>query len=119
MYERLIKRELSATITACKIPGHALKLARENFFGMVIIDVTMNYNGTPFGGFELYKSLCGRYGNSSIRLYYYNANKYIIHQYGYDFNFFEKGADLSEFAEKISARCEALRKKQSSFVAMP
>lgn len=119
LYEHLIQQKRKTRIATAKIPGVALKMAQSHFYDMILIDVTMNYNGTPFGGFELYKNLVGRYGDASLMLYSQYVNEDLLSQYGYDFNFFEKGDNELEFVGKVLARCDVLRKEQSCFVAMP
>jgi CheY-like chemotaxis protein len=117
LYESLIQQKSEASVVTSMVPSVALKLAQKHFFNIILIDVTMNYNGTPFGGFELYKSLVGRYGDASLILYSHYVNEDLLGQFGY--NFFEKGDNDIEFAEKILGHCKALRKMQSCFVAMP
>jgi CheY-like chemotaxis protein len=97
----------------------ALRLANSHFFDLILIDVTMNYNGTPFGGFELYKHLIGRYGNSSLLAYSQYITDDLLKQYEYDFNFLEKGTDPIEFVESLREGLETLRQRQSCFIAMP
>jgi hypothetical protein len=79
----------------------------------------MNYNGTPYGGFELYKNLVSRYGDASVLLYSQYINEDLLCQYGYSFNFIEKGTNPLNFVDKVLNNCDALRRRQSCFVAMP
>jgi CheY-like chemotaxis protein len=119
IYEQLIRRKRRLQVTTSRYPGVALKLAQNHFFDMILIDVTMNYNGSPYGGFDLYKALAGRYGDYSLVLYSNYVNQSLLNEYGYTFNFFEKGDEPARFVEKILTLCNSLRRKQSCFVAMP
>lgn len=90
LYSHLLKERIKANIITTKYPGAALKLAHKHFFDLVLIDVTMNYNGTPFGGLELYKNLIGKYGDSSLIAYSQFITDDLLKQYEYNFIFFEK-----------------------------
>lgn len=119
LYKHLITQKRKVHVDTSRYPGVALKTASNNFYDIILIDVTMNYNGTPFGGFELYKNLVGRYGDASMVLYSQYVNDDLLSQYGYNFNFFEKGASALEFVEKVLDFCDTLRRQQCCFVAMP
>ncbi|HEV7474087.1 MAG TPA: response regulator [Pyrinomonadaceae bacterium] len=119
LYSHLLKEQVKAHIMSTKFPSAALKLAHTHFFDLILIDVTMNYNGTPFGGLELYKSLVGRYGDSSLIAYSQFITDDLLKQYEYDFNFFERGTNPVKFIERIVGLLDSLRKRQSCFVAMP
>jgi CheY-like chemotaxis protein len=119
LYSHLLNEQIKARIITTKFPSAALKLAHNHFFDLILIDVTMNYNGTPFGGLELYKGLLGRYGDSTLVAYSQFITDDLLRQYEYDFNFLERGTNPVKFIEKTAGLCESLRKKQSCFVAMP
>src|SRR5438128_2448774 len=69
LYAHLLKERIKAEVVTTRYPSKALKLSSEHFFDLVIIDVTIDYNGTPFGGLELYKGLMRKYGDSSLIAY--------------------------------------------------
>jgi len=122
IYKSIInKMNRYVNVDMSQFPKVALGKALNKFYDIILIDVTMNYNVTQFGGFELYKNLVGRYGDDSMLLYSQYVNEELLAQYGYNYNFIEKGADLEvmEFVEKVLERCDALRRQQSCFVAMP
>ena len=119
LYKHIITQKRKVHVDTSQYPSVALKTASDSFYDIIVIDVTMNYNDTPFGGFELYKNLVGRYGNASMLLYSQFVNPDLLAQKGYNFNFFEKGADVLEFVEKALDYCDTLRRQQSCFVAMP
>jgi CheY-like chemotaxis protein len=119
MYKQLLNERIDAHIVTTNLPGHAEILAESHFFDMVIMDVTMSYKGTQFGGFELYKSLLGRYGHSSLMVYSQLINDELLKQYGYAFNFFEKGPNILRFVDRLVDRMVELRGRQFCFVAMP
>jgi CheY-like chemotaxis protein len=119
LYCHLIRERSKATVVTSRYPTAALRLARDHFFDVILIDVTMNYQGTPFGGLELYKSLLSRYGSSSLLAYSQFITDDLLRQYEYNFNFCEKGTNLIEFIERVIAEAEKLRSNQSCFVAMP
>ena len=119
LYAHLLKERLSAEIVTTRYPSKALKLSNNHFFDLVIIDVTIDYNGTPFGGLELYKSLMGKYGDSSLIIYSQYITDDLLKQYDYDFNFIERGTNPIRFVDKLVGMMDTLRRKQSCFVAMP
>jgi CheY-like chemotaxis protein len=119
LYAHLLKQKLKTHVVKTKYPGIALRLASEQFFDMILIDVTMDYKGTPFGGLELYKSLLGRYGSSSLIAYSQLVNDDLLKQYEYDFNFIERGTNPLKFIDGIVAAMQSFRKAQSCFIAMP
>src|SRR5262249_8386265 len=84
-----------------------------------IIDVTMEYNGSPFGGLELYKALFGRYGADSLLVYSKFITEELLKRYGHPFNFVEIGEDTLGFARELARRITALRARQRCFVAIP
>jgi CheY-like chemotaxis protein len=115
----LLKERTKATIVSARFPSAAIKLASEHFFDIILIDVTMNYNGTPFGGLELYKALMGRYGRSSLVVYSQFITDDLLKQYEYNFNFIERGTDYVRFAEQLLPYLNSLRRQQTCFIAMP
>lgn len=119
LYAELFAERTEITISKTRFPSQALKRAKSQLYDLICIDVSMNYNGSLFGGLELYNSLLERYGNSSLIAYSQVISDDVLRLYNTDFNFIEKGADLSKFADKIIQTAEALRARQSCFVAMP
>lgn len=119
LYSHFLKEKMTAKIISVKYPTQALNLALENFFDFILVDVTINYQGSPFGGFDIYKSLFGRYGDSSLIAYSQYVTDDLLKQYNYNFNFIEKLDNPLKFIEKIVKTCNLLRKKQKCFVAMP
>jgi CheY-like chemotaxis protein len=119
LYAHLLKERLNAEVQTTRYPSKALKLSQKHFFDMVVIDVTIDFNGTPFGGLELYKSLMGRYGDSSLIVYSQFITDDLLKQYDYDFNFIERGTNPIRFIDKLVGTMDSLRKKQTCFVAMP
>lgn len=119
LYSGLIRDKLEVEIITTKYPTQALNFASDNFFDLILIDVTINYNGSPFGGFEIYKSLTGRYGDSSLIAYSKFITDDLLKQYNYNFNFIEKGTNTIRFVERIIQMINSLRVKQTCFIAMP
>lgn len=119
LYSGLLRKHTSAHIMCTKYPSVAIKWANRHFFDIILIDVTMNYNGTQFGGLEVYKSLRGRYGASSLIVYSQFITDDLLRQYEYEFNFIEKTEDPKKFVLEALDEMHSLRKKQSCFVAMP
>jgi CheY-like chemotaxis protein len=119
VFAHLLEERLRATVVTCRYPSAAAKIARERFFDIVLIDVTMNYNGTPFGGLELYKALIGRYGTASLIAYSQYITDDLLKQYDYNFNFCEKDSSSIHFADRLVTQLRILRKQQTCFVAMP
>jgi hypothetical protein len=102
-----------------KYPTQALQLAEKYFFDMVVLDVTINYNGTPFGGLELYKYLLPRYGDASLIAYSQYITDDLLRQYNYGFNFIDRHTNPIKFVDDLCALMNSLRSRQSCFVAMP
>ncbi len=119
LLEQLITQKRKIHVSTSQVPGVALKMAQSKFYDIILINVAMNYNGTPYGGFELYKNLVSRYGDASVLLYSQYINEDLLCQYGYSFNFIEKGTNPLNFVDKVLNNCDALRRRQSCFVAMP
>ena len=118
MYAEMLSRKGVPSITKCRYPTHAVKLAYKRFYDMVVVDVTMNYNGSMFGGLELYRLMLGRYGESSIIAYSQFITDELLKQYEYDFNFLEKSSNPVKFIDELLHTMCAKRKRQSCFVAM-
>ena len=119
LYCDLLRKRGAPTVYKTRFPSHAEKLASEHFFDVIIIDVTMNYNGSPFGGLDLYKALVRRYGSSSIVAYSQYVTDDLLRQYDYNFNFIEKSADPKRFIDNLLQFIAIARKRQTCFVAMP
>jgi CheY-like chemotaxis protein len=119
MYSQLLKKRIRAPVICTRYPTAALKLAAKHFFDIILIDVTMNYNGSQFGGLEVYKNLMSRYGDSSLVVYSQFITDDLLKQYEYEFNFIEKGENPIKFIEEVLELMCLLRKRQSCFVAMP
>jgi len=119
LYSDLLQKKGKVDVICTKYPSEAIKLANKYFFDIILIDVTMNYNGTQFGGLEVYKSLKGRYGDSSLIVYSQFITDDLLKQYEYAFNFIEKKEDPRKFIDETLRLMNSLRKRQSCFVAMP
>src|SRR4051812_26405191 len=81
LYSHLLRERIEANIITTKYPSSAFILAHSHFFDLILIDVTINFNGTPFGGLELYKNLIGRYGDSSLVAYSQYITDDLLKQY--------------------------------------
>ena len=119
LYSHLLQERLTAEIVTTKFPSKAQRLSENHLFDLIIIDVTIDYNGTPFGGLELYKNLMHRYGDSSLLAYSQYITDDLLKQYDYDFNFMERDTNPIRFVDKLVGLMVSLRSKQSCFVAMP
>lgn len=119
LYSGLLKKSTKAHIMHTKFPSEAIKWANKYFFDIILIDATFSYNGTQFGGLEVYKSLRGRYGDSSLIVYSRYITDDLLKQYEYEFNFIEKKDDPKKFVSDALKLMNSLRKRQSCFVAMP
>jgi len=119
LYTHLLRERLSAEIVTTKFPSKAQRLSEDHLFDLIVIDVTIDYNGTPFGGLELYKNLMRRYGASSLLAYSQYITDDLLKQYDYDFNFMERDTNPIRFVDKLVDTMVSLRSKQSCFVAMP
>lgn len=115
----LLRDLVDANVVTTKYPTQALAYARKYCFDFVVIDVTINYNGTPFGGLEVYKLLRDRYGDDSLLLYSHYINDDLLRQYQYPFNFIEREVSPTGFARRLAGILQEFRKKQSCFIAMP
>lgn len=119
IYSKWLKKNTKASILCTKMPSEGIHLANKYFFDMILIDVTMNYHDTPFGGLEVYNTLRGRYGDCSLIVYSQVITDDLPRRYGEPFNFIEKGENLEKFMNELIKRMVFLRKRQSCFVAMP
>lgn len=119
LYSTLLSNELPWNIQITKFPTEALALAGKRLYDVIVIDVTMDYNGSPFGGLELYRQLSSRYGSDSLVVYSKFITEDLLKRYNYPFNFIEIGDDPVAFAERLARRVTDLRKRQRCFVAMP
>lgn len=120
MLEELLEEKIQAEIVTTKLPRQALQLAEKNFFDMVLIDVTLPYNGHVHGGLEVYQTLVPRYGESSLIAYSQVIKDELLKQYDRcHFNFVDKSTNPLKFAKDITKRMNTLRKRQCCFVAVP
>ena len=119
MYAELFRKKTSAEIKTSRLPGAAIKMANKHFFDFILIDVTMDYNGTRNGGLEVYKTLKDRYGDKSIIAYSQYFNDNLLKLYDYEFNYIETGIDPFKFTDACLREMNAFRKEQTCFVAMP
>jgi CheY-like chemotaxis protein len=119
LYSDLLRQKTNAHVICARHPGVAIKKANEHFFDIILIDVTINFHDTQFGGLEVYKKLKARYGDSSLIVYSQFITDDLLRQYDYDFNFIENREDPKEFIDECVKSMISLRKRQSCFVAMP
>ena len=118
LYSGLLRTKGKAHVMCTKFPSVAIKWANKYFFDIILIDVTINYHDTHFGGLEVYKSLKGRYGDSSLIVYSQFITDDLLRRYDYEFNFIEKKEDPNKFIDEVLKLMNSLRKRQSCFVAM-
>lgn len=119
LYQKLLASESGAEISIAKLPTHALKMAKENFFDICLLDITMNFHGSPFGGIDLYNILSPRYGAHSLLAYSQYITDDLLQRYQCSFNFIEKNDNVIAFIGEAANRLKALRANQRCFVAMP
>lgn len=122
LYYRLLKQALpSARIDTSKLPTHACKIAFDNFYDICLIDITMNYHGSMYGGVEIYNVLRNRYGSNSLLAYSQYIKDELLKLYQCSFNFIEKGrySDPMEFINVIAKTIKKYRNEQTCFIAMP
>jgi CheY-like chemotaxis protein len=115
----LLSPHFPCGVTATRHPTKAIQLARENCFDLLLLDITINYRGTEFGGLEVYKTLLGRYGAASILAYSQYIDDGILERFGLSVNFIERGPDLMVWARRVADELVQLRNRQTCFVAMP
>jgi CheY-like chemotaxis protein len=119
LYRRLIEKELGSVVQTTQFPAEALELARRQLFDVIVIDVTINYGATPFGGLELYQQLKSRYGSDSLLAYSKFFDEDMLRRYNFAINFVEVELPVEAFGKKMVHEIVALRKRQRCFVAMP
>lgn len=119
LYADLLRRRLRASIHTTRYPTQALQLANDKLFDFIIVDVTIDYNGTPFGGLELYRALLDRYGSSSLLIYSRFITEELLKRYAEPFNFIESGGSPIKFVENLASTLMKMRRQQKVFVAMP
>lgn len=119
MIRDLLAKEIKAKIMVTQFPTQAATAAHRQFFDVILIDVTINYRGTPFGGLELYGSLLGRYGTSSLLAYSQYITDDLLKQYPFAANFVDKHTNPVKFTRDLLGKISALRAQQTCFVAMP
>jgi len=119
VYAEILRKKTNAHVICSRHPRAAIKLAEKYFFDIILIDVTITFNDTQFGGLEVYKNLKGRYGDSSLIVYSQFITDDLLRQYDYNFNFIEKSESPKKFIDDCIEKIIELRKRQSCFVAMP
>lgn len=119
IYSDLLRKKTNAHVMCSRHPSAAIRLAEKHFYDIILIDVTITFNDTQFGGLEVYKKLKARYGDSSLIVYSQFITDELLRQYDYEFNFIENREDSKEFIDECIKMMIALRKRQSCFVAMP
>nr|WP_320142648.1 hypothetical protein [uncultured Cohaesibacter sp.] len=120
LIEMILKSSLEVdTVVLTKFPSEAVKLANIHFFDLVLIDVTLQYKGSPFGGLEVYSELAPRYGKSSLLAYSSYVTDDLLKKYDFPFNFCEKLPNAGSFRDVLKSSLQSLRERQSCFVAMP
>lgn len=119
LHVKLMSEKTDAVIIATKHPPHALRLARDKFFDVCLIDITMNFNGSPFGGIDLHNLLRARYGAHSLLAYSQYITDDLLERYQCKFQFIEKSTDPMKFICDTQKTMVKLREQQTCFVAMP
>lgn len=114
-----LKSKITANIITTRFPSQAENLANRYFFDIILIDVTMQYKGNPFGGLDLYSKLLPRYGESSLIVYSTRVTDDLLKQYDYNFNFLDKHIDPLVFTTELTNKIVELRRRQTCFIAMP
>jgi len=115
----LLRPHTAAKLVCTRFPTQAIQLANKHCFDIILLDATLNYNGSQFGGLEVYKTLNGRYGHSSLVCYSQYITDELLQRYGLPFNFVEKQANQVVWVEKLATELSEFRTRQSCFVAMP
>lgn len=119
LYTKLLSELTDARITSTRYPIEALKLAQDNFFDMCLLDITIPFNGSIYGGIDLYLQLRGRYGAHSLLVYSQFITDDLLQRYQCSFNFIERGHDSLKFIDDLCCKMLDLRKQQACFVAIP
>lgn len=109
----------TSKIVGTRYPTQAKLLAEAHCFDMILLDVTLEYNGSPFGGLEIYAELANRYGTSSLLAYSSYITDDLLKKYHFPFNFIERSPDGAKWIETIQTTLTGLRASQSCFVVMP
>jgi len=118
-YAQMFRSKTQAKVLTAQYPSQALALAKELVFDIVMVDVTIDYHGSPFGGLDVYRELLSRYGKASLIAYSQYITDDLLQRYNFAFNFLEVGRNPVRFTDKILALANRLRQEQSCFVAMP
>lgn len=116
-------RLVVATKTKCRVEGtrhptYGIQVAKEKSFDIVLVDISINYRGNPFGGLDIYRTLSGRYGKNGLLAYSQYVDDHILERYGLPINFLEKGVDPT-WDNRLIQRMRDMRRRQKCFVAMP
>lgn len=119
LFCRLLQDHTQAEIEFTKHPAQGLRMATDNFYDICLLDITMHYHGSPFGGLDLYKQLAGKYGSNSLLAYSQYVSDDLLQRYGTSFNFIEQGSSPMAFAKELCDFMVRLRSKQTCFIAMP
>ena len=83
------------------------------------MDVTIPEHGNPYGGLETYEKLLPRYGEASLLAYSGFMSNSLLKQFPYSYNFIDRIDDFVQFQELLLMELEAMRLRQTCFVAMP
>ena len=121
LYKTLLYRQLTTSrIEVASTVEGGFDVAGQRLFDIVLIDVTMPYRGSPYGGLHLYEQLLGRYGADSLVVYSnYTTEALVLREFPYLANFIEVKGDYIGFTKSVAAHAAKLRKRQRCFVAMP
>lgn len=119
IFQRVLPEMLGADVVTSRFPTSALQLASKECFDLILVDVTINYNGSSFGGFDVCNILNVRFGDSTVIAYSQYITDDLLKQYNYHFQFMEKGHDMIAFLERFTKSAITFRKRQKIFVAMP
>jgi CheY-like chemotaxis protein len=119
LVENLVKPILNTNSITTRFPTRAIQLAEQLYFDFVLLDVTISYNGSQFGGLDVYKILRQRYGDASIIAYSQYINDELLQRYGLPFNFSEKDTNMVLWVKRLTEEMLKLRNQQTCFVAMP
>jgi CheY-like chemotaxis protein len=119
LISEMLSHRLAADVVQTRFPSEAVRLANERFFDLAVLDVTINYRGSHFGGLDVYGELLPRYGSDSIVAYSEVVTDSMLKQYPFVDNFVDKHMDPVVFADKLADSARRLRERQSCFVAMP
>jgi CheY-like chemotaxis protein len=114
-----IASQLHTNVVTTRHPTKAIQLANTNFFDVVLIDITLNYKGSAFGGLDIYRSLSPRYGNSSLLAYSQFVDDHILERFGEPLNFVEREFKLETWNVVLATEMARLRDNQTCFIAMP